>query len=255
MFSGKVVLITGASSGIGAATAINFASKGALLALTGRNATNLQNVAQKCEEKSNIKPLTIIGDLTIDSDVRNILDTTIKTYGKLDILINNAGILTTGSIEDATVEQYDEIFATNVRPVYLLTNLAVPHLVKTKGNIVNVSSLAGLRAFPAVLTYCMSKAALDQFTRCVSLALAPKQVRVNSVNPGIISSDIHVRSGITQEEYPEYIKRMASIHPLGRVGKPEEVANAIVFLASDDASFTTGETLCLAGGRQNSCPR
>ncbi|KAI4468521.1 hypothetical protein MML48_2g00017775 [Holotrichia oblita] len=255
MFSGKVVLITGASSGIGAATAISFASKGALLALTGRNAINVQNIAEKCEEKSNSKPLTIIGDLTIDSDVRNILDTTIKSYGKLDILINNAGILASGSIEDTTIEQYDKIFATNVRPVYLLTHLAVPHLIKTKGNIVNVSSLAGLRAFAVVLAYSMSKAALDHFTRCVSLALAPKHVRVNSVNPGVIITDIHARSGMLKTEYIAYLKKMNDMHPIGRVGEAEEVANAIVFLASDEASFITGETLSVAGGRQHVCPR
>ncbi|GJQ66403.1 hypothetical protein Trydic_g4420 [Trypoxylus dichotomus] len=255
MFSGKVVLITGASSGIGAATAISFASKGALLALTGRNKANLEIVARKCEEKSNVRPLTVIGDVTNDNDIRNILNTTIKTYGKLDILINNAGILAVGSIEDTTIEQYDEMFATNVRPVYLLTHLAIPYLTETKGNIVNVSSLAGLRSFPNVLAYCMSKAALDQFTKCVSLSLAPKHVRVNSVNPGVIMTDIHVRSGIPENEYQAYIKSHADMNPLGRVGQPEEVANAIIFLASEEASFTTGETLTIAGGRQNVCPR
>lgn len=233
MFSGKVVLITGASSGIGAATALHFATKGASLALTGRNADNLEKISQQCQEKSNKKPLTITGDLTIEKEIQNILETTIKTYGKLDILINNAGILTVGSIEETTIMQYDETFATNVRPIYLLTQLAVPYLIKTKGSIVNVSSLAGLRSFAGLLAYCMSKAALDQFTKCVALDLAPKQVRVNSVNPGVIVTDIFRRSGLSDEECKNFIEMMNTIHPLQRVGKPEEVASAIAFLASD----------------------
>lgn len=255
MFSGKVVLITGASSGIGAATAVHFADHGASLALTGRNARNLEKVAQQCEENDGVKTVTIVADLTVEDDIKNIVEQTINTFGKLDILINNAGIFKTGSLEESSAEDFDAIYSTNIRSVYILTKLVVPYLEKTKGNIVNVSSLAGLRPLPGLLAYCMSKAALNQFTKCIAMELAPKQIRVNCVNPGIIDTDIFKRAGMNNEENNQYLERGKVIHPLGRVGQPKEVAMSIAFLASYQASFTTGETLAIDGGRNNVCPR
>ncbi|XP_012148478.1 3-oxoacyl-[acyl-carrier-protein] reductase FabG [Megachile rotundata] len=251
-FSGKVVLITGASSGIGAAAAIHFAQLEALLALTGRNAQNLKAVSEKCKPN---KPFTITGELTNESDVKNIIDSVIKHYGKLDVLVNNAGILENGSIENITLDQYDRVFNINVRAVMHLTMLAVPHLIQTKGNIVNVSSVVGIRAFPGVLAYCMSKAALDHFTKCVALELAPKQVRVNAVNPGVVITNLHKSSGMTDEQLKKFFEYSKETHPLGRPGESSEVAKAIAFLASDDASFTTGVSLSIDGGKHAMCPR
>lgn len=248
MFSGKIILLTGASSGIGAAAAIRFAIEGAKLALTGRNSENLEQTAQECETKSNLKPLTITGDLSNDTDVKNIIDTTIKTYGGLDVLINNAGVFFLENIEDAKIEVFDKIFATNVRAVYLLTSLAVPYLIKSKGCIVNVSSIAGQRPFPIFTAYCMSKSALDHFTKCLAVQLAPKQVRVNSVNPGIIKTPIHARAGMKPEEVQQLLGSCQRTHPLGRYGTVEETAEAIAFLASEKASFITGELLNIDGG-------
>lgn len=181
-FENKVVLITGASSGIGEATSKYFANLGASLVLTGRKSEQLERVGNEC--KGN--PLLLIADVTKVEDNQRVIDETIAKYGKLDVLVNNAGILANGSIENTSLQQYDEIMNTNVRAVYHLTMLAVPHLIKSKGNIVNVSSVAGNRSFPGILAYGMSKAAIDQFTRCTALELAPKQVRVNAVNPGMI---------------------------------------------------------------------
>lgn len=255
-FTGKVVLITGASSGIGAATAKQFAKLGASLALTGRNAENLENVASQCAITPNTpKPFIITGELTNESDTKNILEATVKHFGRLDVLVNNAGILESGTIENTSLEQYDRLMNTNVRTIYHLSMLAVPHLVKTKGNIVNVSSVNGIRAFSGVLAYCMSKAAVDQFTRCAALDLAPKQVRVNSVNPGVTVTNLHKRSGMQEEQYNEFLEKSKQTHALGRAGDPEEVAKAIVYLASDDASFVTGVSLPVDGGRHAMCPR
>ena len=253
-FAGKVVLITGASYGIGAAAAKQFAGLGASLALAGRNLDNLKQVASECSP-GNKAPLLLTGELTNEKDTEEIFQKTITHYGRLDILVNNAGIIETGSIENTNVQQYDRVMNTNVRSLYHLTTLAVPHLVKTKGNIVNVSSVNGLRAFPGVLAYCLSKAAVDQFTRCVALDLAPKQVRVNCVNPGVTITNLHKRGGMNQEQYEAFIKRSSETHALGRPGKPEEVAQTIVFLASDDASFITGATIPVDGGRHAMCPR
>lgn len=130
-FTDKVVLITGASSGIGAATAIHFSSLNAKLVLTGRNAENLNQVAAKCAGDS--KPLLVIADVNVEEDAKNIIESTVKHFGKLDVLVNNAGIIESGGIEDTNLEQYDRIFETNVRSIYRLTILAVPELIKTKG--------------------------------------------------------------------------------------------------------------------------
>uniref|UniRef100_A0A1B6D562 Ketoreductase domain-containing protein n=1 Tax=Clastoptera arizonana TaxID=38151 RepID=A0A1B6D562_9HEMI len=254
MFNGKVILITGASSGIGAATSLHFAKLGANLALTGRNRDNLMKISSECE-KFGKKPFIIVGELTKEDDTKNILDSTIKHYKKLDVLINNAGVLELGSIEDTSLEQYDRVFNTNVKSIYHLTMLAVPHLIKTKGNIVNVSSVNGIRSFPGVLAYNMSKSAVDQFTRCVALELANKQVRVNSVNPGVIITELQKRGGLNDEDYKKFLERSKETHALGRPGKAEEVADAIAFLAGNHSSFLTGVNLPVDGGRHAMCPR
>lgn len=251
-FAGKVVLITGASSGIGAATAIHLAKLGASLALNGRNENNLKSVI--AEIGSN-KHLIVPGELTNESNVADILDKTIKEYGKLDVLINNAGILETGTIESTSLEQYDRVMNTNVRSIYHLTMLAVPHLIKTKGNIVNVSSVNGIRSFPGVLAYNLSKTAVDQFTRCVALELAPKNVRCNSVNPGVTVTNLHKRGGMDAETYEKFLEHSKITHAMGRPGAATEVAEAIAFLASDAASFITGANLPVDGGRHAMCPR
>lgn len=255
-FAGKVVLITGASSGIGAATAKRFAILGASLALAGRNIENLQKVASECSENKSIpKPLIVTGELTNEKDTLNILESTIKHYGKLDVLVNNAGIIETGSIENTSLEQYDRVMNTNVRSLYHLTYLAVPHLIKTKGNIVNVSSVNGIRAFPGVLAYCLSKTCVDHLTKCTALELASKQVRVNCVNPGVTVTNLHKSGGMDQEQYQQFLTRSKETHALGRPGEPNEVAQTITFLASEDASFITGASLPVDGGRHAMCPR
>lgn len=253
-FNGKVILITGASAGIGAETALHFARLGASVALVGRNNVNLNAVLKSIKSKCNQpKLVSIVADVTMDAE--KIISSTIDHFGKLDVLVNNAGISGHNSIETCTLDEYDTTMNTNIRSVYHLTMLAVPHLIESKGNIVNVSSIAGLRSFPNVLVYCMSKAALDQFTKCISLELAPKGVRVNSVNPAVIITNFHTTSGMSSEEYQRYIESTSKSHPLGRVGQPHEVAAAITFLASDSASFVTGTLLPVDSGRTNMCPR
>lgn len=254
-FTGKVVLITGASSGIGAATAKYLTELGASVVLTGRNADNLNKTGSECEAVGKEKPFLLVADVTSTDDNVRVINKTIEKFGKLDVLVNNAGKGLPGSIENTSLEQFDDIMNTNVRGVYHLTMLAVPHLIKSKGNIVNVSSVAGTRSFPNVLAYCVSKAALDQFTRCVALELAPKQVRVNSVNPAVIITDFHNRLGMSADAYAAYLKSSEQTHALGRVGQPSEVAAAIAFLAGDTASFITGTCLCVDGGKNVMCPR
>lgn len=252
-FNGKVIIITGASSGIGAGTAEYLAKLGATLVLVGRSLENLTEVSIKCNVGNSPKPLIIQGDLTVETDVINIINKTIEHFGKLDVLINNAGKGASGSIENTSLAQYDDIMDTNVRGVYHLTMLAVPHLAKTNGNIVNVSSVAGLRSFVGSLAYATAKAAIDQFSRCIALELAPKNIRVNCVNPGVIVTDFHHRLGMDQDSYQKYLEHCKTTHPIGRAGNVQEVANTIAFLASDLATFVTGICMPIDGGRQAMC--
>jgi NAD(P)-dependent dehydrogenase (short-subunit alcohol dehydrogenase family) len=211
--------------------------------------------AECAKQQGASEPFVIVADVSKETDVKRIVDSTIDKFGKLDILVNNAGIIEFGSIENTSLEQYDRVMNINVRCVYHLTMLAVPHLIKTTGNIVNVSSVCGTRSFPNVLSYCMSKSAIDQFTSCISLELASKGVRVNSVNPGVIVTDLQKRGGLTEEAYAAFLEHSKETHPLGRPGQPEEVANTIAFLASDAASNITGEHVHVDGGRHAACPR
>ncbi|XP_026881352.1 3-oxoacyl-[acyl-carrier-protein] reductase FabG [Electrophorus electricus] len=251
----KVTLITGASSGIGAGAAVLFARLGARLALNGRDVNNLAKVARECEDCGACKPLLVPGDLTDETTVKKTVEQTVAHFGRLDVLVNSAGILAMGSIETTDLAQYDKVMNVNVRSVYHLTYLCVPHLIKTKGSIVNVSSVNGQRSFPGVLAYCMSKSAIDQFTRCVALELASKQVRVNSVCPGVIITEVHKRAGLDEEQYKQFLEKCKVTHALGRPGEVEEVAHAIAFLASDAATYITGVNLPVDGGRHAMCPR
>ncbi|XP_312417.6 3-oxoacyl-[acyl-carrier-protein] reductase FabG [Anopheles gambiae] len=249
--AGKVILITGASSGIGAATALKFSQLGASLALTGRKLDNLNEVASQCGGS----PFVVAGDISKEADTERVLKATIEKYGKLDVLVNNAGIIETGTIETTSLEQYDRVMNTNIRAVYHLTMLAVPHLLQSQGNVVNVSSVNGIRSFPGVLAYNISKMAVDQFTRCVALELAAKGVRVNCVNPGVTVTNLHKRGGMDEQTYAKFLEHSKNTHAMGRPGQASEVADAIVFLASDAASFITGASLPIDGGRHAMCPR
>lgn len=251
-FVGKVALITGASSGIGAAAAIRLAKQGASLALAGRNVASLTELANKLDNK---KHLVVVGDVTNESDTVDIVNKTIERYGKLNVLVNSAGIIEPGTIETTSLQQYDRVMNTNVRSIYHLTMLTVPHLIKTNGNIVNVSSVNGIRSFPGVLAYNLSKAAVDQLTRCVALELAAKNVRCNCVNPGVTITNLHKSGGMDAETYAKFLEHSKTTHAMGRPGNADEIASAIEFLASDAASFITGASLPVDGGRHAMCPR
>lgn len=243
-FCNKVVLITGAGAGIGAATAIHFAKLGASISLVDINVESLNKMAQKLSPS---KLLLIAADVTKDAE--NIIKRTIVYFGKLNILVNNAGKGVVGTIETTSLEQFDDIMDLNIRSVYQLTKLAIPYLLQTKGNIVNVSSVSGVRAFADFTAYSISKAAIDQLTRCVSLALASRGVRVNAVNPGAILTNVLQSAGMTAADYEKYLDGCRKSHPLGRPGNADEVAAGIVYLASESASFITGITMSIDGGR------
>jgi NAD(P)-dependent dehydrogenase (short-subunit alcohol dehydrogenase family) len=254
MLTDKVAIVTGATSGIGRATASLFAANGAKVVGVGRNSMQLSELGhQSGENGGSVKPH--MGDVTDVSQVDRLVAETIDEFGKIDILVNAAGIIGNGNIENTTLDEWDNMLNINLRSVFYLMQKCVPFLEKTKGNIVNVSSVTGPRAFPNVLAYCVSKAGVDQLTRCSALELAPKGIRVNAVNPGVVVTGLHRRSGMSDEKYETFIEHSRTTHPLGRVGKPEEVADLIMFLASDKAGWITAATYEIDGGRGQTCAR
>jgi NAD(P)-dependent dehydrogenase (short-subunit alcohol dehydrogenase family) len=253
-FEGKAVLVTGATSGIGRAAALKFAAAGARVALVGRNADALEATRAAVGE-GGAGAVAIRADVTREEDVARAVDGAVSALGGLDVVVCGAGVIGTGSIENTTAELWDQMMAVNVRSVFRLVQRALPSLVARKGNVVVVSSVNGQRAFPNVLAYCCSKAAVDQLVMCTSLELAPKGVRINAVNPGVTRTNLHRRSGMSETDYAAFVERSRTTHPIGRVGEPEEVADMILFLASDQAAMITGNCVFVDGGRHNTCAR
>ncbi|CAF4879393.1 unnamed protein product [Pieris macdunnoughi] len=238
-FSNKVVLITGASGGIGASCALRFAALNANLSLVGRNVENLNNVAGKCEELKGNRPLTIKADISIDDDVQRIIVETIDRYGKLDVLVNNAGFLIMSDIT-GDIKNFDKMIATNIRGTYLLTQKAVPHLLETKGNIVNVSSVVSMMPILRMMAYSMTKAAMDIFTKCTALELGPKGVRVNMVNPGPVNTNLFKANSLSHEQNELELEKITEVIPLKKIVESDDVAKLITFLASENANCITG---------------
>ncbi|CAB3410725.1 unnamed protein product [Caenorhabditis bovis] len=254
----SVAIITGASSGIGRATAFLLAKNHYKLSLTGRNIEALKEVASLCTRNYGLNENDVVitqGELTAEETPKNVVDATISKFGKIDTLINSAGILKAGPVLESGLEVYDEIMNVNVRSLIRMTRTALPHIINSKGTVVNVSSINGPCPFPNVTYYCMSKSAVDQFTKCLALEMAPNGVRVNAVNPGVTVTNLHRTSGQDEATYQAFLEKSKTTHALGRPGNADEVAEAILFLASSKSSFTTGQLLRVDGGRGIMHPR
>ena len=251
---GRVALITGASSGIGRATSLLFAERGAQVVAVARNEADLLGLVEDSKDLSGSIRM-YLADVTENSQVDRLVSETAENFGRIDVLVNAAGIIRSGTIENTSLDDWDKMLNVNLRSVFYLMHLCVPHLVAVSGNIVNVSSVTGTRAFPGVIAYCVSKAGVDQLTRCAALELANKGIRVNAVNPGVVETNLHKRGGMGQEDYDKFMENAANTHPLGRAGQPEEVAELIYFLASDHAKWITGVTYSIDGGRAETCAR
>ncbi|CAG4968075.1 unnamed protein product [Parnassius apollo] len=246
-FKNKVVIVTGSSSGIGASTAIEFAKEGAQVVLVGRNEAKLTNVREQCE-KVGKKPLIVKADVSKDDDAKTIINKTIEHFGKLDVLVNNAGMGGWQDIlKDGFMETYDRIMNINLRAPVYITHLAIPYLIKSKGNIINVSSVAGISTvgLEDSTPYCISKAGISHFSRSVALKLAPYGIRVNTVSPGPVYTDILANSSADEALFEQFKRDTA----LKRVSEPKEIADLILFLASDKAKGITGSDFVSDNGR------
>jgi len=254
LFNGKTVIVTGATSGIGRATAEAFGREGAALVLVGRDKRALEDVAGGAAAQGGHR-ITCAVDITEDAAAQRIVSDAESAFGGVDVLVNAAGVIASGTMQSTTDDTWNQMMAVNVTAPFRLMRAAAPLLISRKGSVVNVSSVNGFRAFAGVLAYCVSKAAVDHLTRCAALELAPHGVRVNAVNPGVTVTNLHRRSGMDEAQYAAFLARSKETHPLGRPGQPEEIADLIVYLASDRAAWMTGETIPIDGGRHLTCLR
>jgi len=249
--TGKVAIVTGSSSGIGAATALLMASRGAKVTLHGRRKERIEELSEKIEKLSGHKPFAVLGEIESDEVRTKLISGTIEQFGRIDILINNAGWMKLGGLDQTEVADLRTMLEVHVVAPFDLCKKAAAELQKNKGSIVMVSSVAGLRGFPWILAYTAAKAAMDNMMRSLCGELGAKGVRVNGVNPGYTLTEL-VRDKADLDFIQTHMndgRPRDKMSPIGRPGNPDEVAEIIAFLASDAASMINGETHCVDGGK------
>ena len=232
--SGKIALITGGSRGIGFATAKIMSENGATVVITGKDSKRLEKSVLKIPNS-----IGFVADIRKTDEVKNVVRKTIEKFGKLDILVNNAGIFPKiKQLHEIDEDEWNEVLDVNLTGQFRFTKEAIPHLQKTSGSIINISSDAGLKAYQGFNAdaYSASKAALIILTKCWALEYAKYKIRVNCICPGVVDTDMTKQFLKTQQDKDF----MDNEHPIGRIGKPEEIAKAIMYFVSDDASWTTG---------------
>jgi NAD(P)-dependent dehydrogenase (short-subunit alcohol dehydrogenase family) len=246
-FESRVIIVSGATSGIGRATVGQLLGLGARVVAIGRDRDRLSEIEASAPDGH---LLAVDAELTATEAPATIVAATLERFGRIDGLVNAAGILVSGAAVDTSVEDFDAVMNINVRAPWLLTRACIPHLVAAAPSaVVNVSSVTGLRPYPNLAPYCISKAAVDHMTRCLAIELAPAGVRVNAVNPGVVVTELHRRAGMSDAAYAAFLERGAATHPIGRVGNPDEVARLIVWLLGSDSPWITGDTVPIDGGR------
>lgn len=242
----KVAIITGGNSGIGQAAALRFAAEGAAVVIAARDVERADQTVAHIQQNGGTAHFIPL-DIRQPDQCQQVVTETITRFGRLNILVNNAGIiLRNRDVQNTTIDEWDETFDVNVKGAYLMSKYALPHLIASHGNIINVSSYLGMVGTPGLAAYCAAKGALVQLTRAMALDHAPDGVRVNCLCPGSVATPMIARAWDSFGEGAEQLWRAK--HPVGRIGLPEELASAMLFLASDEASFITGAILPVDGG-------
>jgi len=245
--TGKVALITGASSGIGRASAVALAGQGASVAIAARRVEKLEELKKEIEEKGG-KALVVPMDVTKKEEVVSGIALTVMTFGRLDILLNNAGIGAISPTLEMTDEAWDNVLNTNLRAYFIVTREAAKEMVKNKwGRIINIASIlsGGVgTGMPGTVNYCASKGGVVAMTEALADEFAPIGITVNAIGPGFIETEMTKQV----QDMPEFYKGLIARIPMKRFGKAEEIAATVVYLASDEASYTTGATLYIDGG-------
>ena len=237
----KTAIITGGGTGIGLATAHAFCKEGAKVILFGRRKEKLE----KANEKLGGSAIIVQGDMINNNDLDKLINETLHNFKKIDILVNNAGLFNGSPLHEISDSQWDEIMDINIRSVFQLTRRVLPVMLSQKyGSIIHISSILGLIAVPQVAAYNVSKGALNQFSRSIAVEYGSSGIRSNSICPGLIATDM--TADLMKDA--DLMKEWSKEYPIGRFGKPEDVANACLYLASDESSFVTGITLPVDGG-------
>lgn len=240
-FVDKVVIVTGAGSGIGAATAQRFGAEGALVTLVGRDKSKLERIAALLPED---KTLVVPADVSSWEAVQDVINQTIERFGKLDVLVNNAGVAPTGSLTETPIEDWHNVMSIDVNGVFYGCRAAMPHLIESKGSIINLSSVSGLGGDWGMSFYNAAKGAVSNFTRSLALEYGRQGVRVNAVCPALTWSDLTAEMKNDEALMAKFEERI----PMGRAAEPQEIADVIAFLASEDARFVNGVNLPVDGG-------
>jgi NAD(P)-dependent dehydrogenase (short-subunit alcohol dehydrogenase family) len=246
---GKVAVVTGSGSGIGRAIALRLAGEGARVVIADV-AEDIGNESAKIIQASGGKAIFSRCDVTSSKDAESTVGAAVKEFGGLDILVNNAGIEKAGTVVELPEADWDRVMGVNLKGVYLMSRHAVPHLAKRKGVIVNTASVAGFTSYRRCTAYCASKGGVVALTRAMSLDHSPDGIRVNCVCPGAIDTPLHKKyvAALDSSARDDYVRRQVADHPIGRIGRPEEIAEAVLFLASEKSSFMTGAALVVDGG-------
>jgi NAD(P)-dependent dehydrogenase (short-subunit alcohol dehydrogenase family) len=245
---GKVAIVTGGNSGIGRAISRVLAREKAKVLIGARNEETGAKTVEEIKQRGGVATF-IETDVRDSSQIRRLIDRALEMYGKIDVLCNNAGLELMKSLVDTTEEEWDFIMNTNLRSVFLASKYALPHMIKKRsGVIVNISSQIGVVALENWSAYCSTKAAIIMLTKVMALEYVKHGIRVNCVCPGAIDTPMVDRETAVESDPDRARRTMASKHPIGRIGTPEEVAEAVLFMVSDKASFIIGESLLVDGG-------